>query len=77
MPHRFADGSWLTRERMRMVAILSGSATILILLLLFPTSSGTLDRFGRPLATYFSNVWTAGRMALEGDAAAAWRWGRH
>ncbi len=59
------------------MAILSGSATILALLFLFATGSGTLDRFGRPLGTDFSNVWTAGRMALEGNAASAWDWNQH
>src|SRR5687768_15674301 len=73
----FASGSWLTRERMRRVAILSGSATLLVLLFLVMTGTGNLDRFGRPLGTDFSNVWTAGRMALDGNAAAAWDWDQH
>jgi hypothetical protein len=77
MSSSFAEGSWLTRDRVRMVATLSGSATILILVFLLATGSGHLDRFGRPLGTDFSNVWTAGRMALEGNAAAAWNWNEH
>jgi hypothetical protein len=71
------DGSWLTPARIRAVAILSAAATLLSLLYLFGTATGTLDRFGRPLGTDFSNVWTAGSMALAGDEAAAWDWAAH
>lgn len=77
MLDKLADGSWITRERMHFAAILSGAATLLVLTYLFATGSGTIDRFGRPLGTDFSNVWTAGRMALDGRAAEAWDWGAH
>lgn len=77
MLDKLADGSWLTRERLRAVAILSLAATLLILAYLYASGSGTLDRFGRPLGTDFSNIWTAGRMALDGQAAEAWDWTKH
>ena len=38
---------------------------------LVATGHGTLDRYGRPLGTDFSDVYAAGRMALEGRAAEA------
>lgn len=72
-----SDGAWLTRARMRRIAALSALATTAMLVFLFATAHGTLDRYGRPLGTDFSNVWTAGRMALDGDAARAWVWSAH
>jgi len=73
----FADGRWLTEERIRAVTRLAGAATLLVILYLLLSAHGTLDRWGRPLGTDFSNVWTAGRMALDGQAAEAWEWGPH
>lgn len=77
MMRGLSEGSWLTRARMRRIAALSGLATLAMLVFLFATAHGTLDRYGRPLGTDFSNVWTAGRMALDGDAARAWVWSAH
>ena len=71
------SGSWLTRERVRRIAMIAGLGSIALIVWLFATSSGTLDWIGRPLGTDFSNVWTAGRMALEGRAAEAWNWDAH
>jgi hypothetical protein len=73
----FANGSWLTWQRMRAVAVASGAISLLLLVYLFVTASGTVDVYGRPLGTDFSNVWTAGRMALDGQAVAAWDWESH
>jgi len=77
MMNALANGSWLTAERMRAAAVISGAVTILLLLFLFLTASGTVDAYGRPLGTDFSNVWTAGSMAREGAAASAWDWPSH
>ncbi len=41
------------------------------------TSSGGLDSAGRPLGTDFSNVWSAGRLVLEGAPQAAYDVVRH
>ena len=60
-----------------MAAMLSGATTLLTILFLYITSSGSLDYLGRPLGTDFSNVWTAGRMAAAGNAAEAWDWAAH
>lgn len=70
-------GDWLSRERVIRVASLCAVATILSLAVLFATSKGTLDLWGRPLGTDFSNVWAAGHMAQEGLAAKAWSWPDH
>jgi hypothetical protein len=71
---RLASGEWLTRSLMMFTAglVLTGAAGALALL--FLTSHGTVDAFGRPLGTDFSSFWTAGRMALERHAASAYDW---
>jgi len=71
------SGDWLTADRIRAVALVSLALTALSLLYLLATSHSTLDAWGRPLGTDFSNVWTAGQMALDGRAAAAWDWAQH
>ena len=72
-----ATGEWLSRERIFRIASLCAVASFLIIAFLFATSNGTLDQWGRPLGTDFSNVWAAGHMALEGNAAKAWSWPDH
>jgi hypothetical protein len=72
-----ANGSWLTRERVLRVAMLSLCASLLSLAYLFGFASGTLDALGRPLGTDFSQVWTAGTMVLDGRAADVWSWPQH
>ena len=68
-PDRF-----ITRERIRVTSIILLAATIIGIGYLFATAHGTVDALGRPLGTDFSNVWTAGWMADQGRAAAAWDW---
>ncbi len=63
-------GTWLTRERVRLVALALLIASVLGAAFLVATSNGLNDRFGRPLGTDFSNVYAAGSYVLEGDAAA-------
>ncbi len=71
------SGDWLTADRIRAVALVSLALGGLSLLYLVATSHGTLDAWGRPLGTDFSNVWTAGQMALNGRAPEAWDWTAH
>ena len=70
-------GNLLTRERAMRIAVICGLVSIAILVFLLVTSSGSLDSRGRPLGTDFSQVWTAGRMVLDGKAAAVWDWDTH
>jgi alpha-1,2-mannosyltransferase len=65
------SGDWLTLARARLwaIAVLIASAGGLVYLV--ATSDGLIDYQGRPLGTDFSNVYTAGRMVLEGRAADA------
>src|SRR6187200_2284622 len=63
-------GEWLTRERVRLVAIALLAASLLGIVFLAATSNGLNDRLGRPLGTDFSNVYAAGSYVLEGQPAA-------
>ena len=72
-----SNGSWLSRERALRIAVVAGLVSIAVLSFLIGASSGTLDYLGRPIGTDFSQVWTAGRMALDGQAADVWNWDKH
>lgn len=72
-----STGNWLSRERALRIALVSGLVSIAILSFLIGASSGTLDYLGRPIGTDFSQVWAAGRMALDGQAADVWNWDKH
>lgn len=63
---RYASGRWLDRPLARAAAGTMLAGTVAALAYLAATATGTLDSWGRPLGTDFSNVWTAGRMALAG-----------
>ncbi|HEY1474686.1 MAG TPA: glycosyltransferase family 87 protein [Pseudolabrys sp.] len=64
------SGSWLTRERVRLVAIVLLAAFAIGAAFLITTSNGLNDRFGRPLGTDFSNVYAAGTYVLGGEPTA-------
>jgi hypothetical protein len=64
------SGRWLTRERMRLVALALLAAMVLGAGFLIATSNGLNDRFGRPLGTDFSNVYAAGSYVLDGEPSA-------
>jgi len=72
-----ATGDWLTRDRLNRVGWICVAISALIVAGVLATSHGTLMANGRPLGTDFSNVWTAGRMALEGRAVDTWTWKEH
>ena len=65
------SGDWLTRERIRRIAIVLLLASSAGFLFLVATSHGGIDRQGRPLGTDFSNVYAAGTYVLDGNAVAA------
>ena len=69
-----ATGMWLSRERVTRIAAICGIVSALCIIALLATAHGTLDYKGRPLGTDFSNVWTAGKMTLDGSAAKVWSW---
>jgi alpha-1,2-mannosyltransferase len=65
------SGAFLTRERATLWAGALTVAYALTIAFLFATAHGLNDYQGRPLGTDFSNVYAAGRAALEGHAASA------
>lgn len=77
MISRLCPDQFITPERVRITAWLMLAATLIGLAYLFATAHGTVDSLGRPLGTDFSNVWTAGWMADQGQAAQAWNWPAH
>ena len=77
MIEHLRDGTWLSAERVRRIAILCLVVSAASVALLFATSSGTLDWKGRPLGTDFSQLWTAGSMVWDGRAVAVWDWPSH
>ena len=64
------SGEWLTRERIRMVAVAVLIASVAGFLYLVVTAKGGVDLQGRPIGTDFSNVYAAGTYVLEGNAVA-------
>ena len=61
------SGAWLTRERIRMVAVAVLIASAAGFLYLVVTATGGVDLQGRPIGTDFSNVYAAGTYVLEGN----------
>jgi hypothetical protein len=66
------SGSWLSRERVTRVALISAAAGAAMLLFLWFGRSGTVDYFGQPVGSDFTAFWNAGRLADAGEASHAW-----
>jgi alpha-1,2-mannosyltransferase len=62
------SGNWLTDERVRAYAAMMALIGCAGLLFIWTTGGPMTDRFGKPIGTDFASFWTAGRMALAGDA---------
>ncbi|MBA2933296.1 DUF2029 domain-containing protein [Sphingomonas sp. CGMCC 1.13654] len=78
MGEAWKSGDWVDARRVRLVCILLLLlATILPYGFLLLTAHGTIDAWGRPIGTDFSDVYAAGWMADHGRAAAAWVWPEH
>jgi len=60
------SGEWLTRERIRVVAVAVLIASAAGFLYLVVTATGGIDLQGRPLGTDFSDVYAAGTYVLDG-----------
>ena len=74
---RLSDGHWLSLYITRRAAFVLAIANLFVILALFLNAQGTLDQFGRPLGTDFSQVWVAGDMVRDGRAAEVWDWTPH
>lgn len=64
------DGTWLTRERIRVIAVAVLFASAAGFLFLVVTATGGIDLQGRPLGTDFSNVYAAGSYVIDGHPEA-------
>lgn len=71
------SGSFVTPERLRVYSILLLAAYVVAIVALIATSDGRVDRAGRPLGTDFANVYSAGRLALDGKAGLAYDFDAH
>ena len=63
------DGTWLTRERLTGYCLLLLVAYVAQVLWIVLSGPGLLDGMGRPIGTDFANIWTSGRMVLDGRPA--------
>ena len=72
-----ASGAWATPDRIRRTAIMMLVAFTGALGWQWLGGQGTFDPLGRPIGTDFSGVYSAGKMALSGQAADAWVWPLH
>ncbi|MBX9772965.1 MAG: DUF2029 domain-containing protein [Xanthobacteraceae bacterium] len=59
-------GDWLTRERMRRVALAALFISVIVVVALVAKSDGYLDWRGHPIGTDFANVYAAGTYVIEG-----------
>jgi hypothetical protein len=64
------SGAWLTRERIRLVALAVLVASVAGFLYLVVTAHGLIDLQGRPLGTDFADVYAAGSYVLDGNPEA-------
>jgi arabinofuranan 3-O-arabinosyltransferase len=66
-----------TRRSLRLIGVALSLNTVLFLLVSLATGQWLLDKVGRLADSDFVDVWAAGRLALDGQAAAAWDWAIH
>jgi len=64
------SGAWLTRERVRLIAVAVLIASAAGFLFLVVTANGLVDVEGRPLGTDFSDVYAAGTYVRDGNPEA-------
>jgi alpha-1,2-mannosyltransferase len=67
-------GDWMTLARLRNYAVIFLVIYALAAVIWIALADGLIDRNGKPLGTDFSNVYSAGTLALAGDADAAYDW---
>jgi arabinofuranan 3-O-arabinosyltransferase len=65
------------RRSLRLIGVALSVNTVLFLLVSFLSGQWLIDSAGRLADSDFVDVWAAGRLALDGHAAAAWDWAIH
>jgi alpha-1,2-mannosyltransferase len=71
------SGSWLTADRARAYSLILLAFYAIAAIGWVALSDGLVDRNGKPIGTDFSSFYAAGRMALEGHAAAVYDMAAH
>ncbi len=66
------SGSWLTAGRLRAYSLIMLGLAAVAIVVWMGLADGLVDRNGKPIGTDFSNVWAAGRLALEGRPEAVY-----
>ena len=69
LPQPSGPIAWATPQRLKAYSLILIAAYAVALVWLVATAHGGVDAYGRPLGTDFSDVWTAGRLALAGHPA--------
>jgi len=64
------SGAWLTRERLHGYCVILLAVSLAVAIVWIALSDALIDRNGQPIGTDFSNVWAAGSLVLDGEAAA-------
>ncbi|MDB5651915.1 MAG: hypothetical protein JWL62_3435 [Hyphomicrobiales bacterium] len=72
-----AGGGWLSLQRLTVYSAMLVGGYLTAFVVLIATRNGVLDTAGRPIATDFSMIWTAGRAVLAGHPEAPFSIARH
>jgi arabinofuranan 3-O-arabinosyltransferase len=75
--HQPSNSPDATRRSLRLIGVALSLNAVLFLLVSLATGQWLLDKAGRLADSDFVDVWAAGRLALDGQAAAAWDWAIH
>jgi arabinofuranan 3-O-arabinosyltransferase len=75
--HRPSNPADAIRRSLRLIGVALSLNTVLFLLVSLATGQWLIDGAGRLADSDFVDVWAAGRLALDGHAAAAWDWAIH
>jgi arabinofuranan 3-O-arabinosyltransferase len=75
--HQPTTSADATRRSLRLIGVALSLNTVLFLLISLATGQWLLDKAGQLADSDFVDVWAAGRLALDGHAAAAWDWAIH
>jgi arabinofuranan 3-O-arabinosyltransferase len=75
--HQPSNSADAIRRSLRLIGVGLSLNSVLFLLISFATGQWLLDKAGRLADSDFVDVWAAGKLALDGQAAAAWDWAVH
>jgi alpha-1,2-mannosyltransferase len=73
----FSDASWINTKRITVYTRLIVALYALLMLVWLALSPSLIDPNGKPVGTDFMNVWTAGKMVLNSQAASVYDYNQH